>query len=44
MRAIGEGTVHLLLQILQGSHATPDSITLPHTLQVRASTCRKSEG
>ena len=44
MRAIGEGTVHLLLQILQGGHATPDSITLPHALQVRESTGRKAEG
>ena len=47
MRAIGEGTVRLLLEILQGRRVTPVSVTLPHKLQVRASTAprpsRKSE-
>jgi LacI family transcriptional regulator, repressor for deo operon, udp, cdd, tsx, nupC, and nupG len=38
MRAIGEGTVRLLLEILNGHHVTPVSVTLPHTLQVRSST------
>jgi LacI family repressor for deo operon, udp, cdd, tsx, nupC, and nupG len=38
MREIGEGTVRLLLEILNGSQIAPVSITLPHTLQVRAST------
>jgi LacI family repressor for deo operon, udp, cdd, tsx, nupC, and nupG len=38
MREIGEGTVRLLLEILNGSPIAPVSITLPHTLQVRGST------
>jgi len=38
MRAIGEGTVRLLLEILNGNIATPESVTLPHTLVVRSST------
>jgi LacI family transcriptional regulator, repressor for deo operon, udp, cdd, tsx, nupC, and nupG len=39
MREIGEGTVRLLLEILEGkADVTPVSITLPHTLMVRAST------
>lgn len=39
MRAIGEGTVRLLLQILNGDGTTvPDSVTMPHTLTVRSST------
>ena len=40
MRQIGEGTVRLLLKILSnGANArAPESITLPHTLVVRAST------
>jgi LacI family repressor for deo operon, udp, cdd, tsx, nupC, and nupG len=39
MRAIGEGVVRLLLQILQGDRtAAPESVTLPHTLTVRFST------
>ena len=39
MRAIGEGTVRLLLQILHGDGtAAPESITMPHTLTVRSST------
>jgi DNA-binding LacI/PurR family transcriptional regulator len=38
MRAIGEGTVRLLLEILNGNVAKPESVTLPHTLVVRAST------
>jgi len=37
MRQIGEGTVRLLLEILQGA-GSPESITLPHTLVVRSST------
>jgi LacI family repressor for deo operon, udp, cdd, tsx, nupC, and nupG len=40
MRQIGEGTVRLLLSILAGGHdaVTPESVTLPHKLVVRAST------
>ena len=39
MREIGEGTVRLLLEILEGkADVTPVSITLPHTLMVRGST------
>jgi LacI family repressor for deo operon, udp, cdd, tsx, nupC, and nupG len=38
MRAIGEGTVRLLLEILSGRATPPDSVTLPHTLIVRSST------
>jgi LacI family transcriptional regulator, repressor for deo operon, udp, cdd, tsx, nupC, and nupG len=38
MRAMGEGTVRLLLEILRGRETPPESITLPHTLIVRAST------
>src|SRR5438094_1216343 len=39
MRAIGEGTVRLLLQILHGDGASaPESVTLPHTLTIRPST------
>ena len=39
MRAIGEGTVRLLLQILNGDDGVaPESVTLPHTLTVRSST------
>ena len=37
MRQLGEGTVRLLLEILRGNPA-PESVTLPHTLVVRAST------
>ncbi len=37
MRQIGEGTVRLLLEILQGG-AAPESVTLPHVLVVRSST------
>lgn len=40
MREIGEGTVRLLLEILDGNEIAPVSITLPHTLMVRASTAR----
>jgi LacI family repressor for deo operon, udp, cdd, tsx, nupC, and nupG len=43
MRAIGEGAVRLLLEILHGEGTTPESITLPHRLQVRASSGRKFE-
>jgi len=38
MRAIGEGTVRLLLQILQNDAIAPESVTLPHTLTIRSST------
>jgi LacI family repressor for deo operon, udp, cdd, tsx, nupC, and nupG len=40
MRQIGEGTVRLLLGILAGggNAETPESVTLPHKLVVRAST------
>jgi LacI family repressor for deo operon, udp, cdd, tsx, nupC, and nupG len=40
MRAIGEGTVRLLLDILNGNELAPVSVTLPHSLQIRASTAR----
>ena len=40
MREIGEGTVALLLEILNGQEDPPLSVTLPHTLQVRGSTAR----
>jgi LacI family repressor for deo operon, udp, cdd, tsx, nupC, and nupG len=38
MRAIGEGTVRLLLQILSDDSVAPPSATLPHRLVVREST------
>ena len=38
MREIGEATVRLLLDILQGRITTPQSITLPHTLIIRSTT------
>ncbi len=38
MRAIGEGTVRLLLEILGGNVAGPESVTLPHSLTIRSST------
>ena len=38
MRAIREGTVRLLLEILRGRYTPPDSVTLPHTLIIRSST------
>jgi LacI family repressor for deo operon, udp, cdd, tsx, nupC, and nupG len=38
MRQIGEGTVRLLVEILRGNSAPPESVTLPHTLVVRSST------
>ncbi len=38
MRAIGEGTVALLLAILNSDTKAPDSVTLPHTLTIRSST------
>jgi len=40
MREIGEGTVRLLLEILNGDEITPISVTLPHKLTVRGSTSR----
>ena len=38
MRAIGEGTVRLLVEILRGRATPPESVTLPLTLIVRSST------
>jgi LacI family transcriptional regulator, repressor for deo operon, udp, cdd, tsx, nupC, and nupG len=38
MREIGEGTVRLLLEIIDGKQIAPVSVTLPHTLMIRAST------
>ena len=38
MRAIGEGTVTLLLAILASDAKAPDSVTMPHTLTIRSST------
>jgi len=38
MRAIGEGTVRLLLSIINEPAVTPRSVTLPHTLVVRGTT------
>jgi LacI family transcriptional regulator, repressor for deo operon, udp, cdd, tsx, nupC, and nupG len=38
MRAIGEGTVRLLLEILSNGVTAPASVTLPHTLTIRSST------
>ena len=38
MREIGEATVRLLLDILNGKTAVPVSVTLPHSLVVRGST------
>jgi len=42
MRAIGEGTVRLLLEILHGAVDVPASVTLPHTLTIRASTAPRA--
>jgi LacI family repressor for deo operon, udp, cdd, tsx, nupC, and nupG len=44
MRAIGEGTVRLLLQILNCGERAPDSVTLPHTLTIRSSTAPPRTG
>src|SRR3989475_1639906 len=45
MRAIGEGTVRLLLEILNGdTGAAPESVTLPHTLTIRSSTAPPRTG
>jgi LacI family transcriptional regulator, repressor for deo operon, udp, cdd, tsx, nupC, and nupG len=45
MRAIGEGTVRLLLEILNGDESTvPKSVTLPHTLTIRSSTAPPRAG
>ena len=38
MREIGEGTVALLLEILNSDVKAPESVTLPHTLTIRSST------
>jgi LacI family repressor for deo operon, udp, cdd, tsx, nupC, and nupG len=43
MRDIGHGTVRLLLEILGGRTSPPESVTLPHTLVVRASTAPPRE-
>jgi LacI family repressor for deo operon, udp, cdd, tsx, nupC, and nupG len=40
MRQIGEGTVRMLVEILEGRTIAPFSVTLPHTLIVRSSTAR----
>src|SRR5262249_50497016 len=40
MREVGEGTVRLLVDILEGRSIAPVSVTLPHTLMVRESTAR----
>jgi len=42
MREIGDGTVRLLIGILEGNEIAPVSITLPHTLMVRSSTAPPS--
>ena len=45
MRAIGEGTVRLLLEILNGDgEQAPESVTLPHTLAIRSSTAPPRTG
>jgi LacI family repressor for deo operon, udp, cdd, tsx, nupC, and nupG len=44
MRAIGEGTVQLLLSIIDDPAATPESITLPHMLVTRDSTAALGPG
>jgi DNA-binding LacI/PurR family transcriptional regulator len=38
MREIGEGTVRLLTEILNGKTVVPVSVTLPHAFVVRSST------
>jgi LacI family repressor for deo operon, udp, cdd, tsx, nupC, and nupG len=38
MRGIGEGTVKLLLSIIEDPMVTPESVTLPHSLVAREST------
>ena len=38
MRAIGEGTVRLLLSIINDDSTAPESVTLPHTIVRRGST------
>ncbi|GAC1460034.1 MAG: hypothetical protein PVSMB1_10140 [Gemmatimonadaceae bacterium] len=40
LRAIGEGTVRVLLEILSDHAKTPESVTLPHALTIRSSTAR----
>ena len=42
MSEIGEGTVRLLLEILRGNAAVPESETLKHELTVRSSTAAPS--
>jgi LacI family repressor for deo operon, udp, cdd, tsx, nupC, and nupG len=42
MRELGEGTVRLLIEILNGAAISPVSVTLPHTLMVRGSTAPPS--
>ena len=41
-REIGEGTVRLLLEILGGAIKPPASVTLPHTLVIRATTAPRN--
>jgi LacI family repressor for deo operon, udp, cdd, tsx, nupC, and nupG len=38
MRDIGEASVRLLLDIIQGRTSSPQSVTLPHTLMIRSTT------
>ncbi len=42
MREIGERTVLLVLEILKGNSVAPLSVTLPHTLRIRASTSARA--
>ena len=42
MRAIGEGTVALLLAILASDVKAPDSVTMPHTLTIRSTPPRRA--
>ena len=44
MRDIGETSVRLLLEILQGRTTNPQSITLPHTLMIRSTTAPVPNG
>jgi LacI family repressor for deo operon, udp, cdd, tsx, nupC, and nupG len=44
MRDIGETSVRLLLEILQGRTTNPQSITLPHTLMIRSTTAPAPNG
>jgi LacI family repressor for deo operon, udp, cdd, tsx, nupC, and nupG len=44
MRDIGETSVRLLLEIIQGRTTSPQSITLPHTLMIRSTTAPAPNG